>query len=291
MASSSDCSHSNCILLILDKSKGGDKSKSSGTAKPKSDDDDDDTISLSDLIQEDWTTLASGAQLISNDEFPVLFEHVLWGWTDEASNERVSVMIRLASGVSFEDGDVEVQILNPETEDTQALVTFKRSSAFTDPDWFYRMYRHNVHKDGLLKGQKFYAKSHSMMVGFNSEIKTQVKKCGTEKFSKMRIDIGVPCEEALSTDYVHKSMHIATELAPECHNCQTVEDAIRAGMKSKKYLVFHLMGARSNFSKTAAKVRDNDEWVYSADSPTNQHQHQPAAAMPRTRAGKKHRMD
>lgn len=286
----SDCSHSYFSShLMIDKSKSPPKTANLKT--DNDDDDDDDDISLSELIKEDWSTLSCGAQYVSNDEFPVLFEYVLWGWNDEDSNERVSVMIRLASGLSFEDNDVEVEILNPETEDTQALVTFKRSSAFTDPNWFYRMYRHHMHVAGNQAGQPMFSKAHSMMVGFNSTIKTEVKKCGKDTFSKMRIDIGVPCEEELSDAYVPKRIHVATELAPECASCRTVQEAIKAGMKCKKYLVFHLMGPRSKFTQSAAKALEDDEteWVYTVDSPTNQNQ--PAAAMPRSRAGKKHRVD
>jgi hypothetical protein len=205
----------------------------------------------------DWSRVPNGAQLISHNEFAVMFESLIWLWTDSQSNNRVSVLIKLPSGMRFVEGDVQVEVLNPETEYTQAIVSFKTSSAFTNPDYLKKY-----------TSPCSFTRNHSMMVGYNSAVKTDLDTADAEPKSKMRIDIGVPCEESLATIDVLQSIHVLTEMAPECVHATTVEEGVKAGMKCKKCLVFHLMGPRSKFSQKKAVVEDDEDgggWFFAED--------------------------
>lgn len=200
----------------------------------------------------------SGAEFINNDEYSVALEYTTWLWTDSKNNTCVSAVVHLQSGMRFEDGDVEVEVLNPETYDCEVVLSFKRSSAFTNPDFMYKAYKHHKHPST-------FTKNHSLISGYHSAVENEVGREDSDPRSKMRIQIGVPCEEALAILDVPRSIHVVTEIPKSCREAKTIQEAMQAGMNAKQFLVVHLMGPRSKFRKKIGSVEGDNSgfgWYY-----------------------------
>ena len=195
----------------------------------------------------------------SDYENVIICEHEVWEWNDTLVNKRVSVCIKLPSGIDGTADDISIEVL-----DQIVVVNFPRDRGFKNPNFLGKMYAKHA-----------FDPNSSMLVGFRAAImaKNGNSKRAKQAQSPMIVHLPRPCERELCGFDVPYASKISTDYNGA--NLETlcgVEAIFRAGCSSSRYLTFHLMGERNKYN-VATTVAEEDFFSSASVStpPSNAH--------------------